>query len=101
MIFQLVQIGRIAFLKLTIRQAFCFCAFVPGVNQVAGNIDAEHVRSKPRLRQCSCTIATSQIQNLEALDGPKSLDEHFTALSHALSDARKIAFFPKCLVRVH
>src|ERR1700675_1352745 len=49
MIFQLVQIGRIAFLKLAVREALLLCTFVPSLNQVARDIDAQYVRSESRL----------------------------------------------------
>src|SRR6266568_2312035 len=51
-ILQLVQIGCIAFLKLAIREAMLLRTLVAGRNQIVRDIDAQHVRSKSRLRQC-------------------------------------------------
>src|SRR5207302_10142461 len=91
-IFQLVEIGRIAFLKRAVREALRSCALVPGLNEIAGDIDAQHVRSESRLWQCGRPIAASEIQNLEALSDPESLDDRLSALSHRLGDAREVAF---------
>ena len=49
MIFQLVQIGRIAFLKLAVREALLPCMLVSGLDKFARDIDAQHVRSESRL----------------------------------------------------
>ena len=49
MIFQLVQIGRIAFLKLAVREALLLCTLVPSLNKVPRDIDAQNIRSESRL----------------------------------------------------
>ena len=48
MIFQLMQIGRIPFLKLAVREALVLCTPVPSLNKVFRDIDAQHFRSKSR-----------------------------------------------------
>ncbi len=74
---------------------------VAGRNQVARDIDAQHVRSKSRLRQGRGPIATSEIKDLLPFRDAEAVDERLSALSHALRDACEIAFFPKCFVRIH
>ena len=39
-----MQIGRIAFLKLAVREALLHCTLVPSLNKVPRDIDAQHVR---------------------------------------------------------
>ena len=49
MIFQLMQIGRIAFLKIDVREPLFLCTSVPSLDKVPRDIDAQHVRSESRL----------------------------------------------------
>ena len=76
-------------------------ALVSSLNEVCCNIDAQHVRSEFRRWQCRGAIAASKIQNLQPFCDSKSLDERLSAFPHALGDARKVAFFPKCFVWIH
>jgi hypothetical protein len=47
-IFQLGAIGRIAFLKLAVREALLHCTLVPSLNKVPRDIDVQHVRPESR-----------------------------------------------------
>src|SRR5207245_10065046 len=47
------------------------------------------------------SIAASEIQDLEPFRDAESLDERLSALSHALRNTSKVAFFPKCFVWIH
>ena len=87
-----MKIGRIAFLKLAFRRALCLCALVPGLNEVARDIDARHVRSESRRWQCRRFISASEIQDSEAFCNSESLDERLSALSHTLCNTSKVAF---------
>ena len=44
MILQFVQIGRIAFLKLAVRETLLLCTLVPSLNKVLRDIYAQYVR---------------------------------------------------------
>ena len=46
LVFQLTEVGRVALLEPAVRQAMLLSALVPGFNQVAGDVDTEHVRPK-------------------------------------------------------
>jgi hypothetical protein len=96
-----MQIGGIAFLKPAVRQTLLLGTPVPGLDEVLRDIDAQHIRSGSRLRQCRRSVAASEIQNLEPFCDSESLDERFSALSHTRRNAGKVAFFPKCFVRIH
>ena len=101
MIFQLVQIGCIAFLKLAVREALLLCSLVTGLDKVARDIDAQHVRSESRRWQCRRSITASKIQNLEPFGDSESADECLSAVSHTFCNAREVAFFPKCFVWIY
>jgi hypothetical protein len=48
-VFQLVQLGRIAFLKLAVREALLLCVLVTSLNQVLRDIDPP-LRVSPLVR---------------------------------------------------
>ena len=100
LIFQLVQIGRIAFLEPAVREALLPGALVSGLNQVPRDIHAQHVRSESRRRYGRRSIAAAEVQNLEPFGDSEPPDERLAAFPHALRDARKVAFFPKRFVRI-
>src|SRR5260370_40698411 len=77
------------------------CTPVAGFNKVLRDIDPQHVRSEFRLWQCGCSIAASEVQNLEPFRDSQALDERLSAFSHTLRNACKVAFFPKCFVWIH
>src|SRR5262249_26386338 len=97
-IFKLMQIGRIAFLELTICEALGLCTLVASIDKVPCYVHPEHVRSESRRRQRCRPVATSDIQNFETFSDAESFDESLSAFPHSLSNAGKIAFFPKCFV---
>jgi hypothetical protein len=49
LVFEPVQVRCIALFKLAVRETLFFGALVPGLDEVLGDIDAQDVRSKPRL----------------------------------------------------
>src|SRR6516225_1759194 len=96
-----MQIGRIAYLKPAVRQAFFLRALLCSLNKVPRDIDTQHIGSESRLWQCRRSIAASQIQDLHPFRDAKLLDECVSTLPHALCDASKVAFFPQRLIRIH
>jgi hypothetical protein len=97
----LMQIGRIAFLEPAVGQAELPGPPVPGLNQIARDINAKHLRPEFCRGYCRRAIATAKVQNFEAFCYANALDERLSALSHALGNARKVAFFPECFVWIH
>ena len=87
--------------QCAVGQALRCGACVPGSHQVPGDIDTQHVRSKPRRRQGRRAVAAAQVQQLVPVDASEAPDECVTAFPHALGDAREVAFLPQRLVRVH
>jgi uncharacterized protein VirK/YbjX len=67
MLRHLMQIRRIAFFEPAIGQAKILGSLVPSRNQVAGDINAKHLRSKFCRRYRRRAIATAKVQNLEAV----------------------------------
>ena len=61
---------------------------VPGLHQVARDINAQHVRSEFRRGYCRRAIATAEIQNLEALRDMPSRWTSASPLSRMLSAMR-------------
>src|SRR5436305_480438 len=61
---QLLQIGRIAFLKRAVGEAMLRGALVSSLHQVARDIDAQHVRSEFRRGQRRGAIAAPEVEHL-------------------------------------
>ena len=57
----------------------------------------------PRRRggDCGGAVAAAQIEDVDALGDPDSIDERFAAFAHARRDAGEVAFLPERLVRIH
>lgn len=100
-IFEIVEIGGVAFLKLAVRQALLDGALSACRDEIACYIDAQHLGAEPCFRQGRRPVAASQIQHLEPLCDSERFHERLSARSHRCRNAGKIAFFPKCLVRIH
>src|ERR1700722_14600667 len=98
MILQLMQIGRVALLKLAVREVRLLGPLVAGLNEIGCDIDAEHVRSQPSLWQRCRPVAAPKIEDLETFRNSQALGERLTALPHARCNASKVALFPKRLV---
>src|SRR6516165_12067328 len=99
-ILEFVQVRGVAFLKPAIGEAQLLDAPVAGGNQVACDIDAQHVGATLGLGNRGRAVAASEVEHLEPLFDPESAHESFAALPHVRCKSRKVAFFPKCLVRV-
>jgi hypothetical protein len=76
-------------------------ALVSGGDQVAGDVDAEHVRSQPRRGQCRRPVAASEVQHLHSRGDVESGDHRLSARSHARRDPGEVTLFPQCLVWIH
>src|SRR4029077_18884755 len=91
------QIGRIAFLEPDVRKALRLGPPVPGLDEVAGDIDAQNVCAALRGGQSRRAIAASEIQDLEPALDPERANERLATLAHACGNTREVAFFPKGL----
>src|SRR5205814_6621257 len=74
---------------------------VSSLDQVPRDIDAQYVCAEFRRRQGRGSIAAAEIQHLESFRDSESLHERLAAFAHRIGDAREIAFFPKCSIRIH
>src|SRR5437762_13342456 len=64
---QLLQIGRIPFLKLKVVQSMLRSPPVPSLDQVPRDIHAQHICAEFGRGQCRRAIAAAEIQYLESL----------------------------------
>src|SRR4030095_6668388 len=64
------------------------------------DIDAQHLSAKFRLGHCRGAIATPEIQHVKPLRDSKPLHKRLAAFPHGVGNAREIAFFPECFVRI-
>jgi hypothetical protein len=92
MIFQLLQIGSVAFLKAAVREALRLGAVVPRLDKVPRDIYPQDIGSEPRLWQCGRSIAAPEIQYLLPFRDSKPLDERLPTLPHTLCDTSKAPF---------
>src|SRR5262249_58126016 len=97
----LVQVARIALLEPEVRETMLPGTVVSGLDEVAGDVDAQHVRPAARRGQRRCAVATAEIEYPEPRLHAEALDQRLTALPHALRDAGEVALLPECLVRIH
>src|SRR6185436_14362245 len=98
---QVVEVGRVALLKTAVREARFSGAPVPGLHQIAGDIDTQDISSELRLGHSRRPVAAAEIQDLEAFRDPEPFRERLSALAHRVRDLRKVAFFPQRLVWIH
>ncbi len=98
---EFVKIRCIAFLKPAVAQTLGIRAPVSGLDEVGGNVDAEHIGPQPGCRKGGRAVTTAQIQDLKALGDAEAAYESFAARAHALRNLCEVAFFPECLVRIH
>src|SRR4030095_11115548 len=75
-------------------------ALVPGIDQVPRDIDPQHVCAEFCLRQSGRAIAPPAMQHLETFRYTESLNQRLSAFAHGIGNAREIAFFPQCFVRI-
>ncbi len=98
---QLMQVGRVAFLKSAVLEARLPGALVSGFDEIRCDIDAQDVGSEPCRRQCSRSVAASKIKHFESLGDSEALDESFSTVAHACRNAGKVAFFPQGFIGIH
>src|SRR5262249_19777636 len=70
-------------------------------DQVARDVDAEHVGAEPRLGQRRGSVAAADVEHAHAAGDAQRSDQRLAASAHALGDAREVAFFPQRLIRIH
>ena len=76
---QLGQIGSVAFLKATVRQALSLRALIPGGDEVFGDVDAQHVGARSGLRYRGGPVPASEVEHVHALRDPETLDQGLPA----------------------
>ena len=100
--FSSCKIGRIALLKLAVREALAplhACSPPrPGCSRYRLPTRLLRVLAAGKCRR---SVAASEIQYLEPLRDSESFHERLSALPHALGNSSEVAFFPQRLVWIH
>src|SRR5262249_28065781 len=82
----------IAFLETDVAQALLLGAALAGGDQVAGDVDAQHIGAEPGRGHCRRAVATAEVEDLESLPDADRTDERFAAFPHGRGNAREVAF---------
>jgi hypothetical protein len=98
---QPLQVGRVTLLEPAVRETFGVRASIAGLDEVAGDVDAQHLRAEARRRNRRRAVAAAEVQHLEPLRDADALDERRAALAHGVGDAREVALLPQGLVGIH
>src|SRR5262245_40450276 len=88
-------------LESEVAETLCRSTAVSGLDEVPGNVDAQHVGAQPRCGQRRRPVAASEVEDFHSPRDTETLDECLAAFAHALGDAREVALLPECLIRVH
>src|SRR5262249_40582055 len=97
----LAQVAGVALLEPEVREAVLPSTAISGFDEVAGDVDAQHVRPAARRGQRRGAVSTAEIEHLEPRLHAQALHYRIAALTHALRDSGEVALLPKCLVRIH
>src|SRR5262249_20292064 len=95
------QVARVTLLEPEVREAVLPSTAVSGFDEVAGDVDAQHVRAAARRGQRRGAVSAAEIEHLEPRLHAEALHYRVTALAHALRDPGEVALLPECLVRIH
>src|SRR5436190_5626820 len=98
---ELAQVASVALLEPEVRETMLLRAAVSGLDEVAGDVDAQHVRPAARRGQRRGAVSTAEIEHLEPRVDAEALDHRLAALTHALRDAGEVTLLPECLIRIH
>src|SRR5262249_54137835 len=93
-----LQVGRIAFLKSQVAQSQSDGSFVPGLNKISGDIDSKDSSTQASQRNCRRAIAATEIQNFHLWRYTKRLRDYLSRLTHESGNLRKVTFFPQRFV---
>ena len=78
-----LQIGRVAFLESAVGEAEAPRSRVARRDEVAGDVDAQHVGAELRRRHGRGAVAAPEVEDLESLGDAERPDERLAALAHA------------------
>ena len=95
------EIGRVAFLEPAVGQAQGRSPSVAGSHEVAGDVDAEHVRAELRSGHRGGPVAAPEVEDVDAGGDPELFDEPLAAVAHGRRDPGEVALLPQRLVRIH
>src|SRR5690242_15674548 len=98
---RITSMGRITLPEGEVFETELLRPLVAGGDEIAGDVDAEHVGSQQgRWHRCR-PVAAPDVEDPHPGRDAKIPDECLAALAHALRDAGEVALLPQRLIRVH
>src|SRR4030095_14606630 len=91
-----LQVGCVAFLKRQVAEACGSGSFVPGLNQVSGDIDPDNLSPQTGYWNCGGAIAAAQVQHFHLWFYSEGLRDNLSRLTHERSNLSEVTFFPQC-----
>jgi hypothetical protein len=88
------QVRRIALLKTEVGKPEALRPSIARGDEVACNVDAEHVRSELCLRHRSGAVSATEIEDIEPRRDSQAAGESLTALAHRGRDPREVTLLP-------
>src|SRR5689334_23939919 len=101
MVIDAFQVAGITFLKPQPPEALFRRPFVPGLNEISGDIDSNNFSSQPGQWNRRGAVPTAEIQGPQRRPDPERFYDGLTGFAHERGNRGEITLFPKCFVRVH
>ena len=95
------QVARVSFLKFQPVETRLRRSFVPGLNEVPGDVDSDNVGAHTGQRNRGCAISAAEVQSPQRRRDPERLNDCFSGLTHERGNLGKVAFFPQRFVWIH
>src|SRR5438132_4059363 len=96
-----LQVAGVPLLKFQPVETHLRSSFVPGVNEVPGNVDSNHFSSRLCEGNRRRAIAAAEVQHPQWRRYPERLNQGFSRLTHHGGNLSEVAFFPQCFVWIH
>jgi hypothetical protein len=77
------------------------CSFGTGLNEVAGNIDANNLGAQKGERNRCRAVSAAKIQDPQGPRHPEGLNDGFSRLTHEGGNPSKVTLLPQRFVRIH
>src|SRR6266487_135889 len=96
-----LQVARISLLKFQSAETRLRSSFVPGVNEVLGNVDSNNFSPQKGQRNRRSAISTAEVQNAKRRRHAERFNDCFSRLTHEGGNLGKVAFLPQRFVWIH
>jgi len=96
-----LQVARISLLKLQPVETRLRSSFVPGFNEVPGNVDSNDFSPQTGQGNRRRAISAAKVQNPQRRRYSERLNECLARLAHQGGNLGEVAFLPQCFVWIH